>query len=315
MKKSKKLMILGLGAATAAVAATASVSGFAWFAINDSVAATGMKITADTDKYLEISKVTAATYTPAWTNRVVTGYTPAKSLKPTTLAASATEVKPTTTPATYSAFTAFTSGSSWNGHKWLSTASDSVDVSTKGTSKNYDDVTSVTDVVSTDDTNYANNKYALVEEFDIRVRYLGDKTSTYTLTATASWNNGVPTDEYKDKDKKAWYLHNSARIFFVVGALSTSGSTATAIADTDNGYILSSDSTTANASGDWATDGVKLSTALKADNGSGTGGDGLGNGIRVRAYIYFDGTDDDCFSSAVLGKDYSIDLKFTVAKN
>jgi hypothetical protein len=274
-----------------------------------------MKITADTDKYLEISKVTAATYTPSWKNTVATGYTAAKSLKPTTLAASATEFTPTTNPATYSDFTAFTSGNSWKDHKWLSTASDSVDSSTKGTSKNYDDVTSVTDVISTDTTNYANNKYALVEEFDIRVRYLGDKASTYTLTATASWNSGTPNDAYTDKDSKSWYLHNSARIFFVVGALSTSGSTATAIADTDNGYILSSDSSTANASGDWAAAGVTLSSTLKADNSTGTGGDGLGNGIRVRAYIYFDGADDDCFSSAVLGNDYSIDLKFTVAKN
>ena len=313
-------MILGLSAATAAVAATSAVSSFAWFAINDTVSATGMKIKADTDKYLEIRKVTSADGTAAkadWDDAVSVSYDTAKSLKPTTLAKSVTAVSPATTPATYSTFEAFTSNASWNGHKWLSTASDSVDTASKGTNKTYSDVTSLTDVVSYDTTNYGNNVYALVEEFDIRVRYLGDSTSTYTLNAKAEWVDkaGIvdgTSDKYNDGTND-WYLHNSARIFFVVGAMSTSGTHATAIADSDKGYILSSASSSEHTSGDWATDGVNLITDLKANNGTGTGGDSLGNGIRVRAYIYFDGADANCFSSAVLGNEYSINLKFSIS--
>ena len=49
MKKSKKLMIAAMAAVTAGVAGAAGTSTFAWFSMNTSVSATGMKLEAKSD--------------------------------------------------------------------------------------------------------------------------------------------------------------------------------------------------------------------------------------------------------------------------
>ena len=62
MKKSKKLMILGLSLATGAVAATSTVSSFAWFSTNTKVTASQMQVRATTSKNLLISETETGGY-------------------------------------------------------------------------------------------------------------------------------------------------------------------------------------------------------------------------------------------------------------
>ena len=326
MKKSKKLMILGLSAATAAVAATSAVSSFAWFAINDEVTVTGMTIKADAGQYLEIRRVDAAdSVTTKW-GKTAAASSGVRSLKPVSLG-------------TLNGQT-FTAGETWSNHAWVSTSSDSVDDHSKGTSALYSNVTEKADLVSykaasgSDTTTYADNVYALVEEFDIRVRYLGETTPTYKLTATVDWSTSVPSDaSNKTNDtsttKTNYYLHNAARVYFVVGALEADAATtthATAIDSSSTGHLLKSNKNTSSStesdvtvgtSGDWTNTATELVSALaaKKNTTTSTGGDGLGNGVRVRVYFYFDGADENCFSSANLGSEYSIGLKFNVSAN
>ena len=314
MKKSKKLMILGLSAATAAVAATGAVSSFAWFAINDQVTAEGMVIKADAGQYLEISRVNAASeYTPSWGKTAVTTSAKNKEIKPVALGTLSDAV--TGKANEYSSYTASTT---WSGHKWAYTSSDSVDSAAKGTNENYLDVTDAADVVTYGDESAVTNAYALVMEFDIRVRYLGDETTAYKLSANVDWANTNSTSDSYSSGSTTSYLHNAARVYFVVGAQNeTSGTTAAAIDTNSTGKALAT-STASGTSGDWdiktGTTGRELVSSMTAKKGTNTGGDGLGNGVRVRVYFYFDGTDANCFSSAVLGSEYSINLTFSVEK-
>lgn len=288
MKKSKKLMILGLSAATAAVAATGAVSSFAWFATNSEVAASGMSIKASTSQVLEIKKADATT----WAYSASTGVA-AKSLTPTYLAEKTTTVsgKPN----------AYSSGAA---HTWVeSTASASNKSASDG---DYKDVTTAAD--ATDDTNL----YTLIADFDLRIRYVGDSTSSYTIKALVDWADTASTSDKQtitvDGTAKDYWLHNSARVFLVIGSAETVGSQG-------NGFTFSSASD--GASGDWSDTATSIKTDLKASN---DGADGLGKGIRVRAFFYFDGEDSNCFTdnatkTIVANTLYSFKLTFTATKN
>ncbi len=302
-------MILGLSAATAAVAATGAVSSFAWFAVNDKVGTEAMTIKADSGQYLEIRSVNADN-SGTWA-RTAAAISGKKELKPVSIGKLSNG--------------AFTAGTTWSGHNWVNTSSDSVDDATKGTTATYTDVTSLTDVVSNNATDYKNNVYALVEEFDIRVRYLGDSSTAYKLTANVDWASTPDDASNKTNDtnttKTNYYLHNAARVYFVVGAVNDETDThAKAIDNNSTGKDLATSHADAGTSGDWniKSDATGLTlvdsmTAKKSDSVK-TGGDGLGNGVRVRLYFYFDGEDANCFSSAVLGSDYSIKVSFNVTK-
>ena len=290
MKKSKKLMILGLGAATAAVAATASVSGFAWFAINDSVAATGMSIKADTNQMLEIKN--AADDKTKWGTSAATGVA-AKELVPTHLIANTSD-DPVTTLTDYTEKT--------KTHSWVKNTAAKTDAHTAA-STNYDNVTSLAD-----DASSADNKYTLIADFDIRVKWGGDANQAYTLKATVDWvNTDFDTKDKYTKDTTDYYLHNSARVFLVVGAAGN-------VESQGEGYTFSSTAT--GTSGDWSDDAKTIKTDLKQ---TADGDDNKGKGVRVRAFFYFDGEDTNCFSdSAAVGIaadiEYSFKLTFDVTK-
>ena len=68
MKNNKKLVVLAGAAALGLVAATGVTSGFAWFAVNSQVTATGLQVSAKTNaNYLLINTAAAVAGTPAST--------------------------------------------------------------------------------------------------------------------------------------------------------------------------------------------------------------------------------------------------------
>ncbi len=71
MKNNKKLVVLAGAAALGLVAATGVTSGFAWFATNNSVAATGMEVTAKSNAvFLEIKGAADSEFSATGTSNV-----------------------------------------------------------------------------------------------------------------------------------------------------------------------------------------------------------------------------------------------------
>ncbi len=281
-------MILGLSAATAAVAATGAVSSFAWFATNDTVTADGMKIKADTNQMLEIKN--AIDPATSFSTSASTGKE-TKSLTPTHLGTD-------TTDTTISTVTNYSNEAK---HSWLAASADKSDASAK--KGDYSVVTTAADS-ATD----AGNKYTLIADFDIRVRYAGDTSTTYTLKASVDWVNTTWDDDKVTISSKDYWLHNSARVFLVVG-------TAGNVESQAKGYVFSS--TADGTSGDWNGDKTTIMDSLKQ---SDDGDDGKGLGVRVRAFFYFDGEDANCFTDSAAvgikaGLEYSFKLSFDVEKN
>ncbi len=311
-------MILGLSAATAAVAATSAVSSFAWFAINDTVDATGMIIKADTSEYLEIKNANTGA-TGVWGNTAASNQG-VKTLKAVHLAKEGTQVSPATSPVTYSAVTAYTDNDAT--HIWVSSFSDDLNSATKGADASYTDVTTEADYgygakdASSSDV-YSKNVYTLVNDFDLRIRYSGDTTSTYTLSATVDWVSSVPSDEKTNTissgegttEIKSWF-HNCARVFMVVGSMNADEDKMTVNSQSAGKTFTSENS---SASSDWSDDKKTLTSTLVASN---KGSDTLGTGVRVRTFVYFDGEDSNCFTNAVtIGNQYSLKFNFSVKKN
>ncbi len=319
MKKSKKLMILGLSAATAAVAATSAVSSFAWFAINDTVTASGMVIKAKTSEFLEIKKATDDGSSANWKTSVTGLVANTKEVSPVHLDGTSS-----VTGSTLSSLIAYTDGSAT--HNWVETGAASASAATKKDG-DYNVVTSVAD-----DPSSADNKYTLIADLDLRVHYQAgaDANKNYTLSALVDWNSAVPNDGYTiaGGSTVSSYFHNCARVFIVVGNANQAvadGRTGNTVASQGAGYTFSSNYTTttssdsatestaaANVSGDWSNTAKAIKTDLKMDQ---NGADKLGSGVRVRVFYYFDGEDASCYTDGVsLSNTYSISLTFKVAE-
>ena len=306
MKKSKKLMILGLSAATACVAATSAVSSFAWFATSGTVSASGMKVKASADEYLQIKYAyTGTSETPAtptypstatsyfdWTtstnknansyNSVELNMASAKVLKPTSL------IKELETD-NKTIKTDFANGDT--AHKWVSAiGTSSVDGSKKADDV-YTDITSTADLGEKEDTTSANG-YTLVVDYDIRLLNLGDTTTNYDLKAAIDWT--TPSSSTTEGFK----LRKAARVFVMIG--DNYDETITSTEGTE-GYEFS------YTSGSWTA-----ATTIKEDLHANASD----KGVRVRTFFFFDGEDAEAKTVNVVTTEiYSYNITFSVTKH
>ncbi len=285
MKTSKKLTIMGLSAATALVAATGAVSSFAWFAVNSSVTATGMVIKATaTDAYLQINKGGAG-----WNETgdfTAISYTEnAKELKPTAVCNSVTEAEydaDGTTIKTASSIVKHTAGSA--SYKWAYATASSVDSYAKASE--YKDVSSVIE------GNGEANDYALVYDFDLRLKYTASMANV-SKDIVANVSFGTASDDA---------LRNAVSVFMVSGEVErntlTNGNAVKALLFT-------------NTSGTWTCDkeDAVIISGLKA-----TTSDNIST--KVRFYAFFNGENEYCKTTNVkTASEYSLNVKFSIKES
>ncbi len=269
---------MGLSAATALVAATGAVSSFAWFAVNSSVTATGMKIKADsTNAFLEIKK-NGAKWPDSGSQTSVTIDSKASVLSPTHLATYTSDTK-----IAKDSMKAYQNGT--NVHTWVSAVSDDADSALSGITQ-YDNVT-------TDADN--GTKYTLLTTFDLRLRYTeANASKKYTLKAAISWSSATS----QDNDA----LANAARVFMVVGTENNEN-----ISAQNAGYVFNARTNTGwNAAGS-ATNTIDILKDFTSDVGK------LGRSVSL--YYYFDGEDAACTTKkAETNSEFSITATFSVTE-
>ncbi len=278
MKKSKKLAILGLSAATAAVAATGAVSSFAWFATNNTVTASGMTIkVSSNDIYLQIKKGT-----DAWDKKSTFASASAKvdeaKVSPVAAVNSVTD----------DTISAYTGGAV----KWANTSSDDVDKADKGGKMKYKDVSSTADPSTEADKETA---YTLKNTFTLRLRPSykadgsladeADQPKSGALTASVEWANSSDIDFTKDK------------IAYAVSVLVYTGTT---------GELFKVNSTSNVFERTTDTSSVNLAESMIAGEDA--------NDVTCKVFVFIDGENENCKTSNVLlDSSYSIKVNFTVA--
>ncbi len=278
MKKSKKLAILGLSAATAAVAATGAVSSFAWFASSTTVEASGMKIKATSNNvFLQIRN----SNTTAWNNT-----------DPFTSAGAALEVATVSPAAVVNSIgtdekstVAYTGGEA----VWTTTTSDDQDSATKGDAMKYKDITSTANPADVK----AATGYTLKNTFTLRLRptykdstNLADTQPTSgPLTAAVDWNGTAPSFD-KDPIAKA------------VSVLVYTGTKGELFTVGDDGKF-------ARTTG---TSSVNLVESMEAGEED--------KNVTCYVYVFFDGENENCKTTNIkVDNEYAIKVSFSVTED
>ncbi len=289
-------MILGLSAATAAVAATGAVSSFAWFATNDTVTATAMSIKASTNEvYLQINtenvwtdanssyrsaNATVATDTVSAVHPVEAYDDAKKSIKigesgsMTSYKGDGTEVK---IPS------------------WVSATSADATTATKD-SNPYNDRTTAANTVT---TSSASNGYTLLNQFYLRLRPAdsGTQPSVDNLNASVKWTT-TPTlaNDALAKSVRVLLWNSTDEVGVIyTPATATSGESTTL-----------TDAWTVNDADLLGTGSTKME-GKTTDNY---------NSRLISVYVYFDGEDENCKTNNIkVDNTYSVEVSFKVSKN
>ncbi len=289
-------MIIGLSAATAAVAATGAVSSFAWFATNNTVSATGMTIKASANEvYLQINTDNSWTGTGAYrtvgatvANATLTAVHPVEGWD---------DAKKSVKVDTDGGMTSYKGdGTETKFPAWVSATSASADSADKDTNP-YTDKTTEANKESKEVTD-SNNGYTLLNKFYLRLRPAesGTQPSVDNLTASVKW---ATTPTYSSDAIAA-----SVRVLLwnstdEVGAIYTPAT--------------SVDGTTTSFTETWTVNSANLLGTDKTMEGSK---DNPYNARLISVYVYFDGEDANCKSNNIIvDQSYSVNVHFSVSKN
>ncbi len=294
MKKSKKLAILGLSAATAAVAATGAVSSFAWFASNDNVTADSMKIKASSNEvYLQIdTKNTWADTNNAY--RAASASVTEATLSPTHAVEAWDESKKSVDiDATGGMVSYKGDGTETKIPSWVSaTSADATE--SKRDDNPYTDRTSAANTVT---TSTSNNGYTLLNQFYLRLRPAesGAHPSVKKLEASVEWAT-LPTlsSDAISESVRVLLWNTTDNIGTIYTPAKTSDSTA-----------VLTQAWTANTA---SLIGSSATWTAKTDSDY--------NAKLISVYVYFDGEDAACTSNNIkVSNTYSVNVSFKVTPN
>ncbi len=294
MKKSKKLAILGLSAATAAVAATGAVSSFAWFASNDNVTANSMKIKASSNEvYLQIN--TANTWTD--TNnayRTAPASVTEATLSPTHAVEAWDESKKSVDIDATGGMVSYKGDGTENKiPSWVSATSASATES-KRDNNPYTDRTAAANTVTTSESN---NGYTLLNQFYLRLRPAesGTQPTVNKLEASVEWAT-LPT-------LSSDAISGSVRV--LLWNTTDSIGTIYTPAKTTEGTPALTQAWTANTA---SLIGTSATWTAKKDSDY--------NAKLISVYVYFDGADAACTSNNIkVDNTYSVNVSFKVSTN
>ncbi len=296
MKKTKRLMIIGLSAATAAVAATGAVSSFAWFATNNTVSATGMKIKASANEvYLQINT------SNNWDDVNDAYRTKAASVGEATLSA-VHPVKAWDADKTSAKVDTTDGMTSYKGDgtetaipNWVSATSASAD----SADKDDNPYTNKTTEANTATTSTSNNGYTLLNQFYLRLRPAesGTQPSVDNLTASVKW---ATTPTYASDAIAA-----SVRVL-LWNDTDDRGAIYTPATSGDGDSTVFTEAWTVNGADLLGADTVKMEGATENPY----------NARLISVYVYFDGEDARCKSNNIkVNNSYSVNVDFSVSKN